>query len=446
MEDYWPTIASLHSQLPSTDGKENYFFTTDEMNELAMQNARVLLMNATSIEDFDKAMLILTTDRGIGAKGQQLGSLKSTNREDVAKLFNDIGARRFQFESHALQRESWEEQNQIKDLFITAFTKTDLDNPENVRDIVNQLQLIDPTSVATFQRLIDIERDSKVSDEAKLSFLMGISNGEYGYDVGQLLKDFETGNFPLDFFPSAMAAWGDAHQRSKTNEEPIYWSNDTYSRGTTEILGAIEKSFFINGMLSPNYKDAARNANFYIQSTILQEEINWKLENPDTPMSQEYRRQFMNSLGDHVVKMFSNAQLADPQMQPFQEVKALDDDLAQNQTTFNEVVNQIVATPAMTFDMEDLMSQAQASLEGIQGDPVQQRIQMDAWMAENVYPQIASAVLDQLPSYLQDNVNIFLDRLMAGDNEIMRFNLSQALGIEPHYLQQALAQYRRANQ
>ena len=59
-------VGSLGSQLPSTDGKTNYFFSAQDQNTTAIAFARQIMQTATKEEHFELARNILESDRGIG--------------------------------------------------------------------------------------------------------------------------------------------------------------------------------------------------------------------------------------------------------------------------------------------------------------------------------------------------------------------------------------------
>ena len=179
MEEYWSTVNSLNSQLPSTDGQENYFFATDELNDLALQHATFIVQNATEVAHFDKAMQILTMDRGVGKNGQKLGSLINTKRKDVGALVNSISQERFRFETRAIQKQEWEDKETIKNILVSTFDGLDLRDEAAIAESRKQIQLINPEMAATFDRLINLERVNAVSQGEKSAFLLSIANGDY---------------------------------------------------------------------------------------------------------------------------------------------------------------------------------------------------------------------------------------------------------------------------
>ena len=443
IDEYWQTVSSLGSQMPN-DGGENFFFTTDEMNALVMQDVRGIILNATSEDDFDRAEAIMLADRGIGKGGNQLGSLTSTKREDVDKLNNDIEKARQSFVRNKIQVENYNEQQQISDIFNKAFSEGDMTDDAQAAEVIRQLNEIDATTVVTFERLRSITRDNAVSDNDKKAFLLGVAQSEYDYDIKQLIVDFEAAKMPLDFFSQVLSTWNDAHRRSRTNEAAVYESNSEYVNGKTDILNAVKSSFMLDGILQPNYYRASFNAKYYLESEILAFETGFEKEN-GRPITQEDRRQFMNRIGKFVIDNFTEQQVANPVLPPFGNIDAMDAEISARGDDFASVIDQMAGSPIRVFNNDEITSQIQDAItqqEGIR-NPDTDRATQEAFLRDNVYPDIADAVLQSLPGYIQDNFNQFIDRLVTNEFAVNR--LATSLGISPTYLFNALRQARVAS-
>jgi len=428
MDDYWETLNSFNSQLPSTGGQENKFLTNDQLNDAALQHARFLVQNATQIEHFDKAMAILSGDRGVGKNGQPLGSLIGTKREDVGGVVFQISQERYRFESRQIQREAWEEQENIKNLFVQGLVDTDINDDEAVNKIRKEIMMSDPASVATFDRLMTLNRDNMASEGSKSAFILSIARGDYNGDIGKMIKDFEAGQYPLSMVSQALSVWGDSHRRSQTGEDPIYFTNRTYSSNIDLINAAIAKEFTsVGGILSENYKEAVRQATFYMQSSINEFEFTGESK------SNEDRRNFMKELGDYVTRMYTNEAVPDPDFAQFsdvQEMAAID---------VNEVVSQLQQTvPQFDIDAMTLPNLGDINLSDAEAvaNATNQILQ------EQVYPQIAQAVIDQLPATVANNVQQFFSTMPN-----MQFNdLAEAMNLTYDQLYNAMKQYFESQQ
>ena len=119
LDEFYAIAQSLNSQLPSTDGNKNFFFTNEDINETIIRLAEFTISKPNKTEaDYDKALSYLTGDRGTSANGTKLGSLASTAREDVNNLINKIEREKFQFVGNKYRYEQYKEDEQIKDLSL----------------------------------------------------------------------------------------------------------------------------------------------------------------------------------------------------------------------------------------------------------------------------------------------------------------------------------------
>ena len=429
MNEYWAVMSSFASKLPSTGGQENFFLTTDEMNNVALQHAKFLVQNATSLEHFDKAMQILSMDRGMGKKGTPLGSLLSTKREDVGQLVNSISSERYRFETRMMQREDWENKETIKNLFVEAFVNTDINDDVAMAKVRQEVMRLDPASITTFDRLNDLNRQAIAPEGAKSAFLINIAEGNYNDDISLMLRDFERGEFPRELLSQALNVWGDSHRRMQTGTQPIYTSNVTYKDGIDMINSSVKKSFTKSGILSENYFEAARNSTFYLESSILEFEATGN-------RTFEERRQFMQSLGDYVTQMFVSDSVVDPAFSPYATVSEMNTELSQNQTDIQTIIEQ--ASQAINqFDVESLIGSNLGEINLASDEETQGR--RNEILNEIVYPQLAQAVIEQIPAYLQNNIEQFFGAM----SDMQLNDLAQAMNVTYDQLYNAMAQYFR---
>ena len=314
-------------------------------------------------------------------------------------------------------------------VFVQAFVDTDLNDDEALNKLRKQIQIIDPASVATFDRLNDLERDAMAGEGAKSAFLLSIARGDYNDDIGKMIKDFEAGQYPRSMLSQTLSVWGDSHRRSQTGEDPIYFNNKTYSNGTDLINASIAKSFTgQGGLLSENYKEAVRNSTFYIQSSILEFEAEGDKTNND-------RRIFMKELGDYVSQMFISENVTNPSFTDFttvQEVGAIDT---------NAVVDQLEQSLPQ-FDIDEMTLPSITDLGVNLADAEALANATNQVLQEQVYPQIAQAVIDQLPATVAENAEQFF----AAMPEMQYNDLAIAMGLTYKQLYDAMAQYFASQQ
>ena len=127
-----------------------------------------------------------------------------------------------------------------------------------------------------------------------------------------------------------------------------------------------------------------------------------------------------------------------PPMANFADVQAVQDEAELNQTSVQNVLrNMTQQLPQFNID---------GLLEGNLGeinlaDIEQVNKATTDYLRANVYPDIAKAVVDQIPQFFQDNARQFLDSLGREDFD----QLALAMGIEPTQLFDAMAQYFGSN-
>jgi len=431
MNEYWTVMSSFNSKLPNTGGDENFFLTTDEMNDVALQHASFLVANATELGHYDKALQILSMDRGVGKNGQKLGSLLTTKREDVGNLRSQISNERFRFETRALQREQWQETEQVKNVLLETFTDLDITNTDAISTARKKIQMVDPTMVQTFDRLVNLERVSAVSEGDKSAFLLSIAKGDYDDDPRRMLRDFESSQMPFEMFTTALSVWSGTHTRIANGQEMIYDTNKVYSNSTDLINNSIKRSFQTSLGLDENYNEAIRYSTHYIQTSIIEFEATGD-------RTQEERRLFMKDLGDYVSQMYSKEMVTDPPMANYSDVQAVKEEAEGANTTVENIVNTMTQTVPQ-FDIDGLLEGNLGEINLADIDAVNRAT--TNYLRANVYPEIAQQVINQVPAYFQDNIRQFFDTLPRTDFD----KIAVAMGIEPNQLYDAMAQYFQGN-
>ena len=88
------------------------------MNEVAMSHAEWILATATDSDELDVAIQILTSDRGKGKGGNNLGSLISTRDPAVADLLDKINVRQANLVQKERQNEVYEKIKKLKKFML----------------------------------------------------------------------------------------------------------------------------------------------------------------------------------------------------------------------------------------------------------------------------------------------------------------------------------------
>jgi len=305
-EKYWETIKSLNTAMP-IDGKEKaYFFDTNELNmEVALGHAKFLLAKATTTEELDKALKILTSDRGIGKGGNELGSLLNAHPTEVGETLNAITNKRARLENKERTDIEWNEKQDKKNIFKDFWSDFE-NNSKNVEEWREKLRAIDPTAVPSFNKLIDEKRMSNASGEVRQEFLIDVMEGTYD-DIKDLAKAMNDLNIPKEDFAQAFSYFERAEKMKKEDKKHIWETNSNVKDSKKEILDVVKENVSggTNSMFSSKGNDAVRRANYYLKEQILNfEQFNEDGSKRDNPPSDAQWRKFMKDMGDYVKTTF----------------------------------------------------------------------------------------------------------------------------------------------
>ena len=305
-EKYWETIKSLNTAMPIEGKEKAYFFDTNELNmEVALGHAKFLLAKATTTEELDKALKILTSDRGIGKGGNKLGSLLNAHPTEIGETLNAITNKRARLENKERTDIEWNEKQDKKNIFKDFWSDFE-NNSKNVEEWREKLRAIDPTAVPSFNKLIDEKRISNASGEARQEFLIDVMEGTYD-DIKDLAKAMNDLNIPKEDFAQAFSYFERAEKMKKEDKKHIWETNSNVKDSKKEILDVVKENVSggSNTMFSSKGNDAVRRANYYLKEQILNfEQFNEDGSKRDNPPSDAQWRKFMKDMGDYVKTTF----------------------------------------------------------------------------------------------------------------------------------------------
>jgi len=305
--DYWSMVKSLNTELPSVDGQKQYFFSNDEMNEVAIRHAEVILQTAKTPEDIQVALEILTSDRGTGAGGNELGSLLSTNQTQVTELVSKLNDKSARLENQNRIDKEDEKQKKISDILILAFNEENRGDFEMQNEARDLLLEIDPPSVLQFDRLINADRNITVNPDDVDDFFVMVIEGNFE-NPSDITKYMADNNIPVEHLSGALGLWGTATANAKNNSAPIHMANSTYVEQISLINSAIRGAYTdtSGAFQAKGGNNALRKAANYMTIEINAYEKRYFDEHGKKP-SNEDRRQFMQTLGDYVMKTYGDA-------------------------------------------------------------------------------------------------------------------------------------------
>lgn len=334
--DEWDTInKGLDYDLPPEEGGGTIrkFYSNEEKNDIAIAAAESLYNTATTPQEIDRGLKILSANRGVGKDGMNLGSLMNTKREDVDKLVKKLRDRKVTLTQQDRLDKDNIRKDEIRAIFTTANSKiTEEKNGVSVtrfRTYDEQLKLReklttygDPTILAAFDAMVDKNRFVNTDPNVFTDITSQIFEGGYG-SQSELMEDLISKNVSSEDFGKALTYYNNYTSDLNNGIKPIYKTDFTYSSVTTDIINSIKGNFNVGmvGMEKPNSGEAIRNANAYLRKEIIDFENNYKLENDGKSPSRKEKDEFMQSLGD-VMKTRFTPDNVQPQMQSFTSYEA----------------------------------------------------------------------------------------------------------------------------
>ena len=318
--NYFKKLMTLNTEMPISkkDGKA-YFFDTNELNEeIALGHARWLIDTATSEEALDKAITLLTQDRGKGKGGNELGSLMNTYSKESRELILALNNKRIRIQNDDRQKEADAEKEDVSALLAELMTDVDeviagetktrkRTHTENLKILEKLAAYGNPSYINAYEKLIDVNA-WKESDPAIFNGLISsIRDGDFE-DLGEVLDAMVELGINPDDWKSGLVYFKEFDDDRKNGLKPIYQRNETYSTGIKVNLTAVKGNFMkkVGDMWveQPNSGVALANAQFYMEKQIVEWDKNFEKDNGRKPTEME-RNEFMNNLQAVVVKQFN---------------------------------------------------------------------------------------------------------------------------------------------
>ena len=305
-DDYWKQLMTLNTEMPFDGNGKAYFFDTNELNEeVALGHAKFLLAKATTTDELDYALKILTSNRGTGKGGNELGSLLQSNPTEVGEILGKISNKRARLESKSRTDKEYQEKENLKNLFVEFWANYD-ENSKNLEEWREKIRLIDPTAVPTFNRLLSDKRATNATSDVIDTFLISVRNGEYD-NIKDLNRDIVDLEIPREFFGQVYSYYSQSIANEKDNIKPIYQTNTTYTNSITHIQNTIKENMTKDGMnpFSVGGANVVRKGTNYIYSQILYfEEFDSNGQRRASPPTELERQNFMTNLGNYMDKTY----------------------------------------------------------------------------------------------------------------------------------------------
>ena len=327
MSTYWERIKTLNTEMPTQNGEKAYFFDNDEMNEVAMSHAEWILSTATDSEQLDVAIQILTSDRGKGKGGNNLGSLISTRDPAVADLLDKINVRQANLVQKERQNEVYEKNKKVEEVYANAMkgkvvgvdekSGEEIIRPytiDELNEMINKelAPLGDLNVVENFRAFFSESREIDNNPSVSNAFMMEIAEGKFD-TYSEMIAEMNKRGIPNSKLATANARWTTYMSNKDKGKAPVYIDEVVYSSNMTQITKDIVTSFTdkTTGITQNGAQAAVFNAQNYMKNEILTYEAEYLAEHGKLP-DHETRRKYIEELGKHVMSVYK----ADPTTEP----------------------------------------------------------------------------------------------------------------------------------
>ena len=306
LDKYIETWKNLNvSNVPDTGGssKSNAFYTNSDLIEVIKADVKGLIKTATTIEEIERAEAILNLDMGLSKDGKKLGTLSDRKTGDIDDIKLSLIVKKEAIEADQIRKEAREKDEGVKSIYAEAFAPNEDGSPKTLtqlNEIADKLkQYNDPKLIDEFVTFFNSSR-TIINDADKTNeFLMSVAEGKYE-TYAELIKAMNDENIPSAFLEKAENRWTTWSQNKDKGENPIYFSDKTYTSGMTTATNFVEKFLDAQEPTGRLSAEAMPELNNYLKNEILDFEADFKAENNGASPKPEDRRKFMKELYDWV--------------------------------------------------------------------------------------------------------------------------------------------------
>ena len=329
------TWDSLSMKVPNSDGsdKPNTLYTNDEKQSVLLKEIESTIIEARSLEDLDRADILLNMDLGVGADGQPRGKITDRKNDKVLLLKEKLDKRKRALEIQDRQDKEFAEKEDVKSIFAMAnsdIEETTADGEVITRKRTFEEQMIlrdkleaygEPSYLTTFDAMIKKDRFVNTDPQAFDTIVADIYSGKYESqkDVLDVLVEQ---NIASDQWGAALTFYKAYESEKDKGKKPIHTTDSIYSAGITSNVNAVA-GIFTNqmGQLKENGALAKAKAKSYMIKEIHAFEERYKKENDGREPTMLERQDFIDLTRKVLMKMFENENI-DAEIKPVTEYEA----------------------------------------------------------------------------------------------------------------------------
>ena len=329
------TWDNLSMQVPNTDGsdKPNTLFTNDEKQSVLLKEIESTIIEAKTIEDLDRADILINMDLGVGADGQPRGRITDRKNDKVLLLKEKLDKKRRALEIQDRQDKEFKEKEEVKDLFALLNSDvefTDEDGGTYTRKRTYEEKLEIRAKLATYgeqsyldawEKAVDKDRFVNTDPQAFDTIVADIYSGKYESQK-DVLDVLVQQNIATDQWGAALTYYKAYESEKEKGKKPIHTTDAIYTAGITSNVNAVA-GIFTNqmGQLKENGALAKAKAKSYMIKEIHAFEERYKKENDGREPTMLERQDFIDLTRKVLMKMFENENI-DAEIKPVTEYEA----------------------------------------------------------------------------------------------------------------------------
>lgn len=314
------TWDNLSMQVPNTDGsdKPNTIYTNDEKQSVLLKEIESTIIEAKSLEDLDRADILLNMDLGVGADGQPRGRITDRKNDKVLLLKEKLDKRRRALEIQDRQDKEFQEKEEVKDLFSQLNsdieeTTADGEVTKRKRTYEEKLEIREKLAKYGEQSYLNawaeaVKKDRFVNTDPQAfdTIVADIYSGKYE-SQRDVLDVLVQQNIATDQWGAALTYYKAYESEKDKGKKPIHTTDAIYQAGVTSNVNAVA-GIFTNqmGQLKENGALAKAKAKSYMIKEIHAFEERYKKENDGKEPTMLERQDFIDLTRKVLMKMFEN--------------------------------------------------------------------------------------------------------------------------------------------
>ena len=229
--EYWKKLMTLNTEMPIDGTGKAYFFDTTELNEeVALGHVKWLIDTATNTDQLDKAIILLTSDRGKGKGNNELGSLSNTYSKESRELILALNNKRRVLESDDRQKKADAEKDDVSNLFSELLSDvTEVVGGKEVtrkRTHVEQLEILkklsaygNPTYVTAWEKMSNFQNWKDTDPAVYNNLISDISKAKFD-TMYELMEHMLQLNINPDDWKGALVYYNTFTEDIKKNKLP----------------------------------------------------------------------------------------------------------------------------------------------------------------------------------------------------------------------------------